>query len=87
MVPNDFWCNVEFLDNRDCVYLRVELDDFHYFSDIFDNWPSRGWCNFDIKIPGTELMELKFNYSIKTINTIHIFSCLACRFRLFEEKL
>ena len=69
----------------------VGLDDFHYFIAIFDNWPSRAWCIFDIKITGTESTKPKLRvigcYSIRTINIIHIFSRLACVFVFIEEKL
>ena len=66
------------------------LGDFHYLIGFFDNWSSRGWCDFDIEITGTESAKLNMRmigfYSIKTINAIHIFSRLACVFALIEEN-
>jgi len=61
-----------------------------YFIPIFNNWPSRAWCSFDIKIIETESMKPKLRvidyYRIRTINTIHIFSRLACVFSPLSKK-
>lgn len=34
--------------------MMVGLDDFHLLLDIFNNWFSRAWGIFDLKITGTE---------------------------------
>ena len=78
---------------QNSAYMAVGLDDFHYFIAIFNNWPSRAWCIFDIQITGTEITEStkpKLRvigcYSIRTINTIHIFSRLRLAFSPLSKK-
>jgi len=74
--------------SKQCLHDSRTRSDFHYFIAIFNNWPSRVWC---IKITGTESTKSKLRvigcYSIRTINTIHIFSRLACVFAFIQEKL
>ena len=80
MLPNDFLANLQFVGNGISARMSVQLENFHDFIDIFDDWPSREWCIFDIEITGTEvtkpILRLIGFYSIRTINIIHIFSCL-----------
>ena len=60
-----------------------------YFIDIFDNWPSRAWCIFDIKITGTESTKPKLRdidcYSIRTI-TLFTFSAAWIAFSPLSKK-
>ena len=64
---------------------------FHYFIiDIFGNWAYRVWYMFDNKITRTESTKPKLRvigfYSIRSKDTIHMFSRLACVFALIEER-
>lgn len=67
----------------------VLIHDSHYFVNIFAYWPSRMWCNFDNKITTVESTNSKLcmigYYSMRSINTIHIFSHLACIFGFIER--
>ena len=69
--------------------MTVGLDDFHYFIDIFDNWPSRA-CIFDIKITGTESTETKIAryWLLQYQDHKHYshFQPPGLRFRLYRRK-
>lgn len=53
---------------------KFDLDDFHYYVDIFGSWPSRAWC----KITGTKSAKLKMRVIIccTTIRTFGLLSCI-----------
>ena len=84
------WCNSQLMGSRNIAYLTIVLDDFHYFIDIFNNWPSRAWCIFDIKITGTALMKQKlcvisyYNKHYSLLQSLYLYRKKTVKYGVFS---